>query len=251
MIREGRESASKIRRATKEALLEWFAQSERLNIARDHYGLSGARFTDFAGRIGVDRASAYQLVKLWKHRAAILARCGDEGRFPGWETALYWHERPPRRQWYRNPEGNYNNAEYATPPNVFKRFGAACTLDVCATAGKAMCAQHFTKADDGLERQWNGIAWMNPPYGDLRSWCAKAYEYAKSGGTVIALLPAWTDTSWFHDFVCHGRITFIRGKLAYVGRPGYAAFRQHDCRMEPEDSEATKRQYIGCDARHW
>jgi hypothetical protein len=74
MIRDGRESAARIKRATKEALLEWFAQSERLNVARAHYGLTGARFIDFAGRIGIDRASAYQLVKLWEHRAAIGVR---------------------------------------------------------------------------------------------------------------------------------------------------------------------------------
>ena len=75
MIREGSESAAKIKRATKEALAEWFAQSERLNIARSHYKLRGSRFADFAGRIGLDQTSAYQLVKLWKHRKAILARC--------------------------------------------------------------------------------------------------------------------------------------------------------------------------------
>src|SRR4029077_2847930 len=68
MIRDGQESASKIKRATKEALLEWFAQSERLNIARTHYGLRGGRFTDFARRIGVDRSSAFELVKLHTHR---------------------------------------------------------------------------------------------------------------------------------------------------------------------------------------
>ena len=85
MIRDGQESASRVKRATKEALVEWFAQSERLNIARTHYGLRGERFADFANRIGVDRASAYQLLKLWKHRTAILARCVDEGRYYGWE----------------------------------------------------------------------------------------------------------------------------------------------------------------------
>src|SRR3954452_2831949 len=75
MIRDGQASSIKIKRATKEALIEWFAQSERLNIARQHYALRGERFIDFAGRIGIDQASAYQLIKLWKHRAAIVARC--------------------------------------------------------------------------------------------------------------------------------------------------------------------------------
>ena len=87
-----------------------------------------------------------------------------------------------------------------------------------------MCAQHYTKGQDGLKQRWHGTVWMNPPYSDLHPWCAKAYEHAKTGETVIALLPAWTDAPWFHDFVSYGRITFLRGKLSYVGRPGYAPF---------------------------
>jgi phage N-6-adenine-methyltransferase len=224
LIRDGMESAVKIKRATKEALVEWFAQSERLNIARTHYELRGDRFADFASRIGVDRASAYQLVKLWKHRTAILTRCLDEGRYYGWETCLYWFERAPRHLWRKDRGGECNNDEYATPPSVFKRFGSDCSLDVCATTGKAMCAAYFSKPQDGLKQGWHGTVWMNPPYSDLYPWCAKAYEYAKAGGTVIALLPAWTDAPWFHDFVSYGRITFIRGKLSYVGRRGYAPF---------------------------
>ena len=204
--------------------MEWFAQSRRLNIARTHYGLRGERFADFASRIGVDRASAYQLVRLWKHRTAILTRCLDEGRYYGWETCLYWFEKPPRRQWHRERDNKFNNDEYATPPSVFRRFGAACTLDVCATAGKAMYSSYFTKAQDGLKQSWSGTASMNPPDSDLYPWCAKACEYARAGGTVIALLPAWTDAPWFHDFVSYGAITFVRGKLSYVGRKGYAPF---------------------------
>src|ERR1700693_545372 len=100
MIIAGQQSAGLIKRGTENALHLWFAQSERLNIGRSHYGLRGGRFTDFADRIGVDRSSAYQLVKLWHHRAAILSRCLDEGRFFGWETCLYWFERAPRH-WNR------------------------------------------------------------------------------------------------------------------------------------------------------
>jgi phage N-6-adenine-methyltransferase len=224
MIREGQESAARIKRATKEALLEWFAQSERLNIARTHYTLRGERFIDFAERMGVDRASAYQLVKLLRHREAILGRCADEGRYYGWETCLYWFEKSPRRLWPRERDEANGSDEYSTPPGVFRKFGANCTLDVCATPGKAMCAEHFTKGTDGLKQRWVGTVWMNPPFSDLHRWCAKAYEYAKSGGKVVALLPAWTDAPWFHEFVALGKITFLRGKLSYVGRRGYAPF---------------------------
>ena len=98
MIREAQEfSKPKLKRLTREALLEWFNQSERLWIARTHYHLRGPRFIDFAERIGVDQSSAYQLVKLIPYKPRILARCEDEGRYYGWETCLYWYERPPRR----------------------------------------------------------------------------------------------------------------------------------------------------------
>ena len=92
MIRESQQfSKPKLKRLTKEALLEWFNQSERLWIARTHYHLRGSRFIDFGERIGVDQSSAYELVKLWQYRKRILARCEDEGRYYGWETCLYWY----------------------------------------------------------------------------------------------------------------------------------------------------------------
>jgi hypothetical protein len=102
MISEGQKSFAKIRRSSQEALQEWFAQSERLKIAMQHYRLKGESFIDFARKIGVDKSSAYNLVKLWKHRAAITSRCLDEAekaaarrepfQYPGWLTALSWFE---------------------------------------------------------------------------------------------------------------------------------------------------------------
>jgi DNA N-6-adenine-methyltransferase (Dam) len=167
--------AQRIKRATHEALLEWLAQGERLNIARTHYGLRGARFTDFAARIGVDRSSAYQLVKLWQYRAAILRRCSHEGRYFGWETCLYWFERSPRRwnRTYPHTAGNQSD-ERQTPNHIFDQFGTDCTLDVAATAADALCPSHFTKKQDGLKQPWHGVVWMNPPYSNIVPWCRKA-----------------------------------------------------------------------------
>jgi hypothetical protein len=100
--------------------------SERATQHRPHtLWLRGDRFADFANRIGVDRASAYQLAKLWKHRTAILTRCDDEGRYFGWETCLYWLEKALRRLWRRDRGSDSNNDEYATPPTVF--IGSAQT----------------------------------------------------------------------------------------------------------------------------
>jgi len=209
----------RIKRASRDALLEWFAQSERLNIARDHYRLRGSRFTDFASRIGVDRASAYQLVKLWHHREVILRRCQDEGRYFGWETCLYWYERAPRK-WNRAYPytSDIRSDERQTPEHIFKRFGGACTLDVAASDTNAVCAVYFTKKQDGLKQRWYGTVWMNPPYSNITPWCQKAVEYARSGGIVIALLPAWTDATYFHEFCSLGKITFLRNRLVFRGR---------------------------------
>jgi phage N-6-adenine-methyltransferase len=221
MVRDGQASAAKIKRATKEALFEWFQQSLRLNIARTHYDLRGARFTDFAGRIGLDRASAFQLVKLWPHRAAILSRCQDEGRFFGWETCLYWHEPAPKswsRTYPHKPDGRSD--ERRTPRAIFQRFGAGCTLDVAATDANALCQTYFTRKQDGLKQRWHGKAWLNPPYSNVAPWCRKAVEYARAGGTIIALLPAWTDGLFFHEYCALGRITFIRNRLIFGGGPG-------------------------------
>jgi phage N-6-adenine-methyltransferase len=221
MTRDGQQSATKIKRATQNALLEWFAQSEGLNIARRHYGLRGSRFTDFADRIGVDRASAYQLVKLWQHRAKILRKCLDEGRYYGWETCLYWFERAPRhwnRTYPHNPDGKSDDRR--TPKTIFQRFGAGCTLDVAATDANALCPRYFTKKQDGLKQPWYGTVWLNPPYSNVIPWCQKAVEHARAGGTVIASLPAWTDALFFHEFCALGRITFIRNRLVFLGGPG-------------------------------
>jgi site-specific DNA-methyltransferase (adenine-specific) len=58
---------------------------------------------------------------------------------------------------------------------------------------------------------------MNPPYKDAYPWSRKGVEYAEAGGTVIALLPAWTDSKFFHNYCSLGRITFIRNRLEFGG----------------------------------
>ena len=137
LVREGQVSAARIKRATKDALVEWFAQSERLNIARQHHGLRGDRFIDLAGRIGVDRASAYQLVKLWQHRTPILARCLDEGRYYGWETCLYWFERAPRK-WNRT----WNRKNAATNAQMAELICNHMTKLMLLTLGSSIWCRH-------------------------------------------------------------------------------------------------------------
>jgi phage N-6-adenine-methyltransferase len=97
--------------------------------------------------------------------------------------------------------------------------------DVCATTENAKCADYFTKGDDGLSQKWEGTCWMNPPYGrTIGLWVRKAYESSLEGATVVCLLPARTDTAWWHDYCIKGEIRFIRGRLKFGGHENSAPF---------------------------
>ena len=102
-------------------------------------------------------------------------------------------------------------------------------LDVCATHENRKCSLYYTKEIDALAEGsgWLGVAWCNPPYGrEIRNWVKKAYEESVTGATVVLLIPARTDTAYYHDYIwpyaCEMR--FIRGRLKFVGGSSAAPF---------------------------
>ena len=109
--------------------------------------------------------------------------------------------------------------EWPTPDWLFERlhreFGF--TLDPCATHENARCPRHFTRVEDGLNRDWTGaVVFMNPPYGRaIKHWMRKAYESAQAGATVVCLVPARTDTAWWHTYAIFGEMRFVRGRLKF------------------------------------
>ena len=114
------------------------------------------------------------------------------------------------------------SAEWPTPAPLFAALDAEFrfTLDVCASPGNAKCARYFTRADDGLAQPWTGAAFMNPPYGtEIGKWVAKARREAACGAVVVCLLPARTDTGWWHNDVmaAASEIRFICGRLSFGG----------------------------------
>jgi len=117
---------------------------------------------------------------------------------------------------------------WATPQDFFDKLNAefGFTLDVCALPENAKCERYFTQLDNGLEQTWQGICWMNPPYGrEIGLWVRKAYESSLNGTTVVCLLPARTDTSWWHTWVKDGaEVRFIRGRLKFGGSKNSAPF---------------------------
>lgn len=116
---------------------------------------------------------------------------------------------------------------WATPQDLFDRLNAehGFTVDVCATRENAKCARFFTLAEDGLSQPWTGVCWMNPPYGrSIGGWMAKALASAQAGATVVCLVPARTDTNWWHNYAVKGEIEFLRGRLKFGGHKNSAPF---------------------------
>ena len=117
------------------------------------------------------------------------------------------------------------SAVWATPQCLFDRLDVefGFTLDVCALPENAKCDTYFTPEQDGLKQEWSGVCWMNPPYGrQIVAWMKKAYESALAGVTVVCLVPARTDTAWWHDSAARGEVRFLRGRLRF-GNAKHAA----------------------------
>ena len=118
--------------------------------------------------------------------------------------------------------------DWATPNDLFAKLDERYnfTLDVAASATNAKCKNHFTQEQNGLEQEWNGVVWCNPPYGrGIKDWVRKAYEsHLSNGATVVLLLPARTDTAWFHDYALKGKVEFLRGRLKFGNSKTAAPF---------------------------
>jgi len=120
--------------------------------------------------------------------------------------------------------------EWATPQDFFDKLNKQFnfTLDPCATKENAKCAKFFTQEDDGLAQDWSGErVFCNPPYGrGLKDWVRKAHEESKKGALVVMLIPARTDTSYWHDYIVGGGadIRYLRGRLKFGGSANSAPF---------------------------
>lgn len=118
---------------------------------------------------------------------------------------------------------------WETPQEVFDRLDARLhfEVDVCATAENAKCKRYYTKEVDGLAQEWEGVCWCNPPHGrEVGKWVKKAYESSLTGkAQVVMLLPARTDTAWFHDYIYgEAQICFLRGRRKFGGSKNSAPF---------------------------
>ena len=120
---------------------------------------------------------------------------------------------------------------WATPQEFYDklnwRFGPF-DLDPCASPHNTKCSNFFTKAEDGLSKDWgDSTVFVNPPYGrGIDKWIAKAYnESMKPDTKVVMLIPARTDTKYWHKYVMKAsEVYFVKGRLKFGGSKTPAPF---------------------------
>jgi len=130
---------------------------------------------------------------------------------------------------------------WETPQDLFARLDAefGFTLDPCCTHETAKCKRHFTPEEDGLSQEWGDeVVFMNPPYGrQIGKWMAKAWASAQQGALVVCLIPARTDTAWWHTYAMRGDVRFLRGRV-HFSSGGPAPFPSAVVIFRPSDREA-------------
>ena len=123
--------------------------------------------------------------------------------------------------------GKFDSAkqEWETPDSLYDPLAKEFrfTLDAAADGKNARCKKFFTKEQDGLKQDWGkNTVWLNPPYGakthKISDWIKKSYAASLEGATVVVLIPARTNTEWFHQYcLAHAEVRFVRGRPKFGG----------------------------------
>lgn len=121
--------------------------------------------------------------------------------------------------------------DWETPYEFFTKIDHIFhfSLDVCADDSNTKCLHFYSKEDNSLTKTWQGICWMNPPYGrEITKWLEKASkEITKEEKTIIiALVPARTETVYHFKYVYPfaKAILYIAGRIRFVGATNSAPF---------------------------
>lgn len=130
-----------------------------------------------------------------------------------------------------NTEVMFSNKsdEWSTPQTIFDELNKEFNfdLDPCSTNINHKTPLYYTANDNGLIKDWsNHKVFVNPPYSNIKEWVKKSfYEGHKDNTLVVLLIPARTDTRYFHDYILHrAEIRFIKGRLKFGDSDNSAPF---------------------------
>jgi site-specific DNA-methyltransferase (adenine-specific) len=131
------------------------------------------------------------------------------------------------------------NQEWETPADLFKMLDMEFNFiwDLAASITNSKCKNYIGKVgiktnfttgvksevrENSLTVDWgsitDGYLWLNPPYGrGIIDWVKKCDEEAQKGANIVALLPARTDTLWFHNHIYRKYETrFLKGRIKFL-----------------------------------
>ena len=118
--------------------------------------------------------------------------------------------------------------EWETPDTLFESLNTIFnfTLDAASSDDNFKLPKHYTINDDGLSKSWEGErVFCNPPYSQVKKWVKKSYDERNKAEVIVLLIPARTDTKWFHDYVIgKSQIYFCKGRLKFKGAKYNAPF---------------------------
>ena len=120
--------------------------------------------------------------------------------------------------------------QWSTPQDFYDKLNNEFhfTLDPCADEYNHKCEKYYTEKDDGLKQDWSGeTVFVNPPYGRaIKDWVQKSYDESQKYNTkVVMLIPARTDTKYFHKYIYHkAEIRFVEGRLKFGDSKNSAPF---------------------------
>lgn len=123
------------------------------------------------------------------------------------------------------------SCNWSTPQDFFDKLNEEFhfTLDPCADEHNHKCDKYYTVEQDGLKQDWSGeTVFCNTPYGrSLFAWVKKCFKevYAGNCPCAVMLIPARTDTRWFHDWIYHkAEVRFVKGRIKFGGEKNNAPF---------------------------
>ena len=118
--------------------------------------------------------------------------------------------------------------DWGTPQPLFDSLNAEFrfTLDPCASDENHKCEKYFTESQNGLSQDWGKErVFCNPPYGrSIGNWVKKCAEH---DDLAVMLIPARTDTKWFHEYIYNNprvQIRFLPGRVKFQGAQNSAPF---------------------------
>ena len=171
------------------------------------------------------RSTASRLVQL------AISKCSVNAPFANEEasaiiSAIWGNGGAP----VRGTAGTGENEWYTPPEYIAMAREVLGDIDLDPASSRAAqkivgAKVFYTKADDGLTKEWHGRVWMNPPYSqpDIARFVSKMVTEVRAARVTAAIMLThnYTDTAWFHENAgtCDA-ICFTRGRVKFLDADG-------------------------------